>query len=156
MLFCKKKALLLYLYKLIIPWALGCVCVCVCVCVSFPFLKSSLKTAVVNVLQLWFQYKGEDVIPVKNKSSLVAPWVKDLELSLLWLGLLLWFGFDPWPLGTSACHRCCKNQTNKKLKTQNGVTCAKLQVTKLRLNYSFGSPKNRILNQFITWSTLVR
>ena len=23
--------------------------------------------------------------------------VKDLALSLLWLGLLLWHGFDPWP-----------------------------------------------------------
>ena len=24
-------------------------------------------------------------------------WVKDLALSLLWLRLLLWHGFDPWP-----------------------------------------------------------
>ena len=23
--------------------------------------------------------------------------VKDMALSLLWLGLLLWIGFDPWP-----------------------------------------------------------
>lgn len=29
-------------------------------------------------------------------SSLVVPWVKDLVLSLQWLGLLLWFEFDPW------------------------------------------------------------
>ena len=26
-----------------------------------------------------------------------AQWVKDLALSLLWLGPLLWCGFDPWP-----------------------------------------------------------
>ena len=30
-------------------------------------------------------------------SSRVAQWVKDLALSLLWLGLLLWCRFDPWP-----------------------------------------------------------
>ena len=27
----------------------------------------------------------------------MAPWVKDLVLPLLWLGSLLWGGFDPWP-----------------------------------------------------------
>ena len=30
-------------------------------------------------------------------SSLVAQWVKDMALSLEWLGSLLWLGFDPWP-----------------------------------------------------------
>ena len=30
-------------------------------------------------------------------SSLVAQWVKDPALSLLWLWLQLWHGFDPWP-----------------------------------------------------------
>ena len=30
-------------------------------------------------------------------SSLVAQRVKDLALSLMWLWLLLWCGFDPWP-----------------------------------------------------------
>ena len=30
-------------------------------------------------------------------SSLVAQWAKDPVLSLLWLWLLLWHGFDPWP-----------------------------------------------------------
>ena len=28
----------------------------------------------------------------------MAQWVKDLVLSLQWLGLLLWRGFDPWEL----------------------------------------------------------
>ena len=27
----------------------------------------------------------------------MAQWVKDLVLSLLWLGSLLWHGFNPWP-----------------------------------------------------------
>ena len=27
----------------------------------------------------------------------MAQWIKDLSLSLLWLWLLLWCGFDPWP-----------------------------------------------------------
>ena len=31
------------------------------------------------------------------KGSHVAQWVKDLALSLLWLCLLLWHGFIPWP-----------------------------------------------------------
>ena len=30
-------------------------------------------------------------------SSLVAQWVKDPALSLLWLGSLLWCGLNPWP-----------------------------------------------------------
>ena len=32
-----------------------------------------------------------------KRSSLMAPQIKDLALSLLWLWLLLWCGFDPWP-----------------------------------------------------------
>ena len=28
---------------------------------------------------------------------MAAQWVKDPALSLLWLWLLLWQGFDPWP-----------------------------------------------------------
>lgn len=35
----------------------------------------------------------------------------------------------------------------KKQKTQDGVIYAKLQVTTLRLNHSFGSPSNETLNQ---------
>ena len=31
-----------------------------------------------------------------DRSSLVAQWVKDLVLSLVWLGLLLWHRFNPW------------------------------------------------------------
>ena len=27
----------------------------------------------------------------------MAQWVKDPALSLQWLGLLLWHGFNPWP-----------------------------------------------------------
>ena len=30
------------------------------------------------------------------RSSLVVQWVKDLVLSLQWLGLLLWCRLDPW------------------------------------------------------------
>ena len=30
-------------------------------------------------------------------SSLVAQWVKGVAFLLLWLGLLLWHRFDPWP-----------------------------------------------------------
>ena len=33
----------------------------------------------------------------KKWSSLVVQWIKDLVLSLLWLRLLLWHRFNPWP-----------------------------------------------------------
>lgn len=33
----------------------------------------------------------------KARSSLVAQRIKDLALSLHWLGSLLWLGLDPWP-----------------------------------------------------------
>ena len=39
------------------------------------------------------------------RSSLVAWGVKDLALSLLWPGSLLWCGFNPC-LGASACCGC--------------------------------------------------
>ena len=31
------------------------------------------------------------------RSSLVAQWVRDLGVSLMWLWLLLWCRLDPWP-----------------------------------------------------------
>ena len=46
------------------------------------------------------------------RSSLVAPWVKDIVLSLLWLWLQLWRGFDPLP-GTYMCFRCKQNKTTR-------------------------------------------
>ena len=36
-------------------------------------------------------------------SSLVVQWVKDLALSLKWLGSMQWCRLDPW-LGTSTYH----------------------------------------------------
>ena len=36
-------------------------------------------------------------LKVTTWSSLVAQWVKDPVWSLLWLGSLLWCGFNPWP-----------------------------------------------------------
>ena len=35
----------------------------------------------------------------RRRSSLVARWVKDVALSLLW------FGFDPWPKNFCVCAR---------------------------------------------------
>ena len=37
------------------------------------------------------------IIKISKKSSLVAQWIRDLMLSLLWLWLQLQHGFDPWP-----------------------------------------------------------
>ena len=48
----------------------------------------------------------------KLQSSLVAQWVKDPALSLLWLWLLLWQGFNPWP-GNSDRGAAKKNPKQK-------------------------------------------
>ena len=40
---------------------------------------------------------------MQNGSSLVTQWVKDLALSLMWLGSFLWCGFDPWPGNFCIC-----------------------------------------------------
>ena len=48
--------------------------------------------------------------------SLVAQQVKDLVLSLQWLKLLLWLGFNPWPGNFHVLwvqHACMHEQTNK-------------------------------------------
>ena len=45
----------------------------------------------------------------------MAQWVRDLALSLLWLGLLLWHGFDPWP---GNFHMLCMWQKKKKKKKE--------------------------------------
>ena len=37
------------------------------------------------------------ILEMKSWNSLVAQWVKDPMLSLLWHELLVWYGFDPWP-----------------------------------------------------------
>ena len=37
-----------------------------------------------------------DIKIYKNRSFLVAQWVKDLALSLLWFGSLLWLQLNPW------------------------------------------------------------
>ena len=52
-----------------------------------------------------------------NWSSLVAQQVKNLVLSLLWLWLLLWYGFDPQP-GTSTCW----GHGQKMLSVEEGTT----------------------------------
>ena len=44
----------------------------------------------------------------------MAQWVKDPALSLLWLGLLLWRGFDPWPGNFCMARGGQKQKTNRK------------------------------------------
>ena len=51
-------------------------------------------------------------------SFLVAQWVKDLALSLLWLGSLLWWGFSTWP-GNICMPQACPPHQKKKLKRKN-------------------------------------
>ena len=54
----------------------------------------------------------------QSQSSLVAQLVRDLVLSLLWLWILLWYEFDPWPgelLHTAGTAKKPTNQpTNQK------------------------------------------
>ena len=42
-------------------------------------------------------FQGRGTIKKQTRvSSLLAQWVKDPVLSLLWLRSLLWYRFDPW------------------------------------------------------------
>ena len=57
-------------------------------------------------------------------SSLVAQRVKDLELSLLWRGALLWRWFNPWPKNflmpqLSQKEKTKQNKTKKQKKQKN-------------------------------------
>ena len=63
-------------------------------------ISSTSPTFIILILLFIFCFKIS--FPLRGRgggtgSSLVARQVKDLALSLLWLGLLLWYGFDPWP-----------------------------------------------------------
>ena len=51
------------------------------------------------------------------RSFLVAHWVKDQVLSLLWLLSLLCYGFDPWP-SNSMCPMFSQKKERKKKKRQ--------------------------------------
>jgi len=53
----------------------------------------------------------------------VGQWVKDLALSLLWLGLIL-------GLRTSACHGCGQKKKKKKKKRIDKEICKVLQIYK--------------------------
>ena len=55
--------------------------------------------------------------------------VKDLVLSLLWLGLLLWLGFDP-------CSLCRGQVQNKQTLNQSPNKVHKLMSFKFYLKYS--------------------
>lgn len=41
------------------------------------------------------RHKEDSLIKLCRRSSFMAQWVKDLELSLKWLGSLLWHDFEP-------------------------------------------------------------
>lgn len=46
---------------------------------------------------LWEQPSPAPKCKYTHRSSLVAPQVKNLVLSVLWFVSLLWHGFSPWP-----------------------------------------------------------
>ena len=55
-----------------------------------PLIASALRVKVMFINEPYSTFKTYHI-----ESSLVAPWVKDPALSLLWLELLLWQGFNP-------------------------------------------------------------
>ena len=58
---------------------------------------SKIKKYLFACIQKWNTYVAENNVEKIKENSLMAQWVKDLVLSLSWLGLLLWHGCDPWP-----------------------------------------------------------
>ena len=57
------------------------------------------------------------MLKIKPRSSLVAQWVKDLALSLLWLGLLLWCSLDLWLREPPHAVGLGRNKTKQKQQT---------------------------------------
>ena len=70
----------------------------------------------------------------------MAQWIKDLALSLLWLLLLLWLGFHPWPWnfcaeslakGKKSTEQCkllpflCKNKDECKFECAHKISLEK-------------------------------
>ena len=78
----------------------------VCSSLVFPLIYF-YPIVIVSCLQPFFGTKQG--IKAKFRSCLVAQWVKDPALSLLWCRL------DPWP-GNSACHRHGQKEKKKKKK----------------------------------------
>ena len=62
--------------------------------------------------------------------SLVVQWVKDLSLSLQWLGLLLGDGFDPWPRNFHMPQVQPRKQTSEDMP---------IRIFKFRVNISYNS-----------------
>ena len=58
----------------------------------------------------------------------MAQQVKDPALSLPWLRLLLWNGFDPWP-GTFHMPWVWPKKTKTKTKTKKRIYCVELRET---------------------------
>ena len=72
--------------------------VCPCLRVSSPLNSTSLTPGSPQPRSL----AGTTVLMPGSlhqfgKSSQVTQWVKDLALSRLWFGSLLWHRFSPWP-----------------------------------------------------------
>lgn len=65
------------------------------------------------------KFSGSHMKEGKNRSSMVAQQVRDLTLSQLWFGLLLWHGVQFLGLGTSLCCGCCPPPP-KKEEDRNG------------------------------------
>ena len=66
----------------------------------FPLSKMLSSTLSNGCSLLVMQESTPRILPLKKlslRSSLVTQQIKGPALSLLWLGLLLWHGFDPWP-----------------------------------------------------------
>ena len=81
-------------------------------------------------------------------NSLVAQWVKDLALSLLWLGLLLWHEFNSWPRNFQMPWSWTK-QTNKHLLVGYiifGMIFEKCQVLWALMSWSLRMCREKISN----------
>ena len=62
-------------------------------------------------------------LKIRHQSSLVAQGIKDSALSLLWLALLLWCGFDPWPGNFSMPREWPEKKKKKRERDQKVLKC---------------------------------
>ena len=97
----------------------------------WPFLSCGFKYSsgyfldITNVKQSWKS---------RMRSSLVAQWLKDLVLSLLWCRSLLWRRFNPWPRNFHAPQHG-KKKKKKKLSERHSLSLDSLSIFNGRINF---------------------
>ena len=84
----------------------------------------------------------------------MAQWVKDPALPLLWLWLLLWYGFDIWPRNFMSLARFKKRKESffwAKLRTVTQETGSQRALRTVPRNHDFGTVLYAVRTEYQMW-----